>query len=201
MKARSSGCRRACATALIVASGAMVVLLHPCAPAIAQGQPDRPVRLVIPHPPGGGTDITAQAIAGRLGEALQQPVVLENRPGATGMIGPSHVARSSPGGQTVLFGAASEMAINTRLYRRMACDRRTDLEPVSLIAVFPLVLVSSAGSRLSLRVVLDRARTQPGTVTCGSVGAGSPQHLAGERLAPMSRPNPSGGNNLSTLRS
>lgn len=188
MKARLFSDRRPTrATAFLAGCGVLVALVHPCAPAVAQAQPDRPVRLVIPYPPGGGTDITARAIAVRLGEALQQPVVLENRPGATGMIGAAHVARSSPDGQTVLFGAASEMASNASLYRKMAYDPRVDLEPVSLIAVFPLVLVSSAGPRLSLRVVLDRARSHPGTVTFGSIGAGSPQHLAGELLAAMAK--------------
>ena len=172
-----------CTTAIVALNAVWMTAL----PAAAQSTPDRPVRLVIPYPPGGGTDITARAIAARLGEALQQPVVLENRPGATGMIGAAHVARSAPDGQTVLFGAASEMAINASLYRKMPYDPRTDLEPVSLIAVFPLVLVSAAGPRLSLRVVVDRARSHPGTVTYGSIGAGSPQHLAGELLAAMAK--------------
>jgi tripartite-type tricarboxylate transporter receptor subunit TctC len=149
--------------------------------------PDRPIRLVIPYPTGGGTDITARAIAARLSEALQQPVIIENRPGATGMVGAAYVARSTPDGQTVLFGAASEMAINTSLYRKMAYDPRTDLEPVSLIAVFPLVLVSHPATRPTLAKVLATARSNPGTITYGSIGAGSPQHLAGELLSAMAK--------------
>ena len=118
------------------------------APATASAQPGaypaKPVKLVIPYPPGGGTDITGRAMAQKLSELLGQSVVIENKPGATGMIGAASVAKSPPDGYTVLFGAASEMAINASLFKTMTYDPRTDFEPVTLVATFPLVFIAPA---------------------------------------------------------
>ena len=176
--------RRALATRLLLAG-----TLPMARPALAQSAtyPNRPVRLVVPYPPGGGTDITARAIAARLSDSLGQPVTIENKPGATGMIGAATVARSTPDGYTVLFGAASEMAINVSLYRKMNYDPRTDLEPVSLVATFALVLLVPGDSTDTLESILETARRRPRSVTYGSIGAGSPQHLAGEYLASQSK--------------
>ena len=149
------------------------------------GYPTKPVRLVIPYPPGGGTDITGRAMAQRLSEFLGQSVVIENKPGATGMIGAASVAKAAPDGYTVLFGAASEMAINASLFKTMSYDPRTDFEPVSLIAAFPLVFVAPATSTKTLPELVDAARARPGTVSYGSIGSGSPQHLAAELLSSM----------------
>lgn len=148
--------------------------------------PHRPIRLVVPYPTGGGTDITARAIAKPLAEILGQAVSIDNRPGATGMIGAQSVVSSAPDGYTVLFGAASEMAINVSLYKKMGYDPRKDLEPVSLIASFPLVLVNAPDKEPSLERLMERARKVPSSVTYGSIGAGSPQHLAGELLESVS---------------
>ena len=154
-------------------------------PAKAETYPARPVKLVIPYPPGGGTDITGRAMAQKLSEVLGQSVVIENRPGATGMIGAAMVAKSPPDGYTVLFGAASEMAINASLFRNMAYDPRGDFEPVTLVATFPLVFVAPAGGERSLRGMIDASRSKPDSVSYGSIGSGSPQHLAAELLASM----------------
>lgn len=148
----------------------------------ANPYPNRPIKLVVPYPPGGGTDITARAIAKSLAEILGQPVVIDNKPGATGMIGAKSVVTSAPDGYTVLFGAASEMAINASLYKKMSYDPRTDLEPVTLIATFPLILVTASSKEPSLDMFIKRARKTPSSVTYGSIGAGSPQHLAGTLL-------------------
>lgn len=147
--------------------------------------PTKTVRLVIPYPPSGGTDITGRAMAQRLSEFLGQSVVIENKPGATGMIGAASVAKAAPDGYTVLFGAASEMAINASLFKTMSYDPRTDFEPVSLIAAFPLVFVAPATSTKTLPELVDAARARPGTVSYGSIGSGSPQHLAAELLSSM----------------
>lgn len=147
--------------------------------------PTKTVRLVIPYPPGGGTDITGRAMAQRLSEFLGQSVVIENKPGATGMIGAASVAKAAPDGYTVLFGAASEMAINASLFKTMSYDPRTDFEPVSLIAAFPLVFVAPATSTKTLPELVDAARARPGMVSYGSIGSGSPQHLAAELLSSM----------------
>lgn len=154
-------------------------------PAKAETWPTRPVKLVIPYPPGGGTDITGRALAQKLSESLGQSVIIENRPGATGMIGAATVAKSPPDGYTVLFGAASEMAINASLFRNMAYDPRGDFEPVTLVATFPLVFVAPAGSNRSLREMIEASRARPDAVSYGSIGSGSPQHLAAELLASM----------------
>ncbi len=149
--------------------------------------PTKTVKLVIPYPPGGGTDITGRAMAQKLSELLGQSVVIENKPGATGMIGAAGVAKSAPDGYTVLFGAASEMAINASLFKNMTYDPRTDLEPVSLVATFPLVFVAPADRPQTLGQLIDKARATPGAVSYGSIGSGSPQHLAAELLSSMAK--------------
>jgi tripartite-type tricarboxylate transporter receptor subunit TctC len=151
------------------------------------GYPAKPLKLVIPYPPGGGTDITARAMAQRLSEFLGQSVIIENKPGATGMIGAASVARSAPDGYTVLFGAASEMAINASLFKNMSYDPRTDFEPVTLVATFPLVFLAPATASQSLPDLIELARTKPDSVSYGSIGSGSPQHLAAELLSNMAK--------------
>ncbi len=162
---------------------------QPALPAWAQPgvYPTKTVKLVIPYPPGGGTDITGRAMAQKLSELLGQSVVIENKPGATGMIGASGVAKSAPDGYTVLFGAASEMAINASLFKNMTYDPRGDFEPVSLVATFPLVFVAPADRPQTLGQLIEKARATPGTVSYGSIGSGSPQHLAAELLSSMAK--------------
>jgi tripartite-type tricarboxylate transporter receptor subunit TctC len=161
------------------------------APATASAQPGaypaKPVKLVIPYPPGGGTDITGRAMAQKLSEFLGQSVIIENKPGATGMIGAASVAKSAPDGYTVLFGAASEMAINASLFKNMAYDPRTDFEPVTLVATFPLVFIAPATTNQSLKELIEAARAKPDSVSYGSIGSGSPQHLAAELLSSMAK--------------
>ena len=161
------------------------------APATASAQPGaypaKPVKLVIPYPPGGGTDITGRAMAQKLSEFLGQSIVIENKPGATGMIGAASVAKSAPDGYTVLFGAASEMAINASLFKNMTYDPRTDLAPVTLVATFPLVFIASATPTRSLKELIEAARAKPDSVSYGSIGSGSPQHLAAELLSSMAK--------------
>ncbi len=174
-------------SALRLATFALVAGAAPTAGAEPPAYPTKPVRLVIPYPPGGGTDITGRAMAQRLSELLGQSVVIENKPGATGMIGAAAVAKAAPDGYTVLFGAASEMAINASLFRNMTYDPRTDFEPVTLVATFPLVFVAPASTSSSLRDMVDAARAKPGSVSYGSIGSGSPQHLAAELLSSMAQ--------------
>ncbi len=161
------------------------------APATASAQqgtyPAKPVKLVIPYPPGGGTDITGRAMAQKLSEFLGQSVVIENKPGATGMIGAASVAKSAPDGYTVLFGAASEMAINASLFKNMTYDPRTDFEPVTLVATFPLVFIAPATTSQSLKELIEAAHAKPDSVSYGSIGSGSPQHLAAELLSSMAK--------------
>jgi len=161
------------------------------APATASAEqgayPAKPVKLVIPYPPGGGTDITGRAMAQKLLEFLGQSVVIENKLGATGMIGAASVAKSPPDGYTVLFGAASEMAINASLFKNMTYDPRSDFEPVTLVATFPLVFIAPATTNQSLKELIEAARAKPDSVSYGSIGSGSPQHLAAELLSSMAK--------------
>jgi tripartite-type tricarboxylate transporter receptor subunit TctC len=170
---------------------AALLLAFAGAPATASAQPGayptKPVKLVIPYPPGGGTDITGRVMAQKLSEFLGQSVVIENKPGATGMIGAASVAKSAPDGYTVLFGAASEMAINASLFKTMTYDPRTDFEPVTLVATFPLVFIAPATTRQSLKELIEAARAKPDSVSYGSIGSGSPQHLAAELLSSMAK--------------
>ena len=170
---------------------AAFLLAFATAPATAPAQqapyPAKPVKLVIPYPPGGGTDITGRAMAQKLSEFLGQSVVIENKPGATGMIGAASVAKSAPDGYTVLFGAASEMAINASLFKNMTYDPRSDFEPVTLVATFPLVFVAPATTSRSLKELIEAARAKPDSVSYGSIGSGSPQHLAAELLSSMAK--------------
>ncbi len=126
-------------------------------------------------------------MAQRLAETLGQSVVIENKPGATGMIGAAGVAKSPADGYTVLFGAASEMAINASLFRNMTYDPRTDFEPVMLVATFPLVFVAPASPSKSLATLIAAANSKPDSVSYGSIGSGSPQHLAAELLSSMAQ--------------
>lgn len=171
--------------------GALLMAFACCAaPLTAFAQtayPSHPIKMIVPYPPGGGTDITGRVIAQRLSELLGQQVVIENRPGATGMIGAASVTKAAADGYTVLFGAASEMGINASLFTSMSYDPRTDLEAISLVATFPLVFVAATSSQETLANFIDTARKHPATVSYGSIGNGSPQHLAGEFLASMAK--------------
>ncbi len=155
---------------------AAFLLAFAAAPATASAQqgvyPTKPVKLVIPYPPGGGTDITGRAMAQKLSDFLGQSVVIENKPGATGMIGrrASLKARRTA---TVLFGAASEMAINASLFKNMTYDPRGDFEPVTLVATFPLVFIAPATTTQSLKELIEAARAKPDSVSYSSIGSGS----------------------------
>ncbi|MCC7428879.1 MAG: tripartite tricarboxylate transporter substrate binding protein [Alphaproteobacteria bacterium] len=161
-------------------SGAGVGLL--AAPGIVRAQaawPTRAMRIVVPFAAGGGTDILARILAQEVGERLGQPMVADNRAGASGNIAMEHVARSAPDGYTVLMGTNGGTAANRHLFRAMPIDPVRDLEPVSLTFRSPHVLVVRNG--LAARTVQDLvalARSQPGKLTYGHAGVGSMTHLA-----------------------
>lgn len=139
----------------------------------------RPVALVVSYPAGGGADLMARIIAPRLGEALGQSVVVDNKPGASGQIAGAFVARAAPDGATLLVDASS-FAVNPSLYPKMAYDSDKAFTPLAVLATFPNVLVCSAD--FPARTVLDvvrMARERPGDIAYASSGNGSAQHLAG----------------------
>ena len=159
------------------------VLALACAPALAlaQAYPSKPLRLVVPYSPGGGADNAARILATRLSATLGQTVVIDNRPGGSGMIGAQAVAQAEPDGYTVLYDA-SAFAVNPAL-RKMAFDPAKDLLPVSLAVTVPNIFVVPPNAPYkSVQEFVDYARKNPGKLTYASYGAGSAAHLIGELL-------------------
>jgi tripartite-type tricarboxylate transporter receptor subunit TctC len=143
--------------------------------------PTRPIRIIAPFPPGGSTDILAREIALKLQEALGQPVVVENKPGAGGSIGSTEAARAAPDGYTLLMGHIGTLAINPSLYPKLGYDPRTSFTPVALIARVPNVLVVNPQvPAKDLRELIALAKAKPGALRYASGGNGSAAHLATE---------------------
>ncbi|MCC7283940.1 MAG: tripartite tricarboxylate transporter substrate binding protein [Acetobacteraceae bacterium] len=149
--------------------------------------PDRPLRVLVGYAPGGGVDVIARMLAEPMRAALGQPVVVENRPGASAMIAAQAVARGGNDGHTLLMAAAGEIAVNPALFKqRMTYDPARDLRPVALVAAIPNVIVvhPSLPVRTPAELVAY-ARANPGKLSFASSGIGNPQHLAGELLNRM----------------
>ena len=169
---------RRTALALTLAAGFGLAL-----PAGAQAQasyPDRPVRFVVPYPPGGGTDVIARIVQAKFQAALGQPIVIENKGGAGGSVGTEVVSKSAPDGYTVLFTLSSH-TINPAIFPKLNYDTLKDFEPVGLVASLPQILV--AAPQFPANTVAEMtalAKAKPGTMAFASVGNGSPGHLAGE---------------------
>jgi tripartite-type tricarboxylate transporter receptor subunit TctC len=151
------------------------------APASAQSYPSKPIRLIVGFAAGGTNDIIARAIAQRLGDALGQPVVVDNRPGATGVAGSEIVARAAPDGHTLLLGSTGTQTIVPALRANLPYDPIKDLQPVSLVAVAGLVLaVNPNVAATTVRELVTLAKSQPGKLTYASSGNGSTLHFGGE---------------------
>jgi tripartite-type tricarboxylate transporter receptor subunit TctC len=153
--------------------------------AVAQaGFPSRALRIVIGFPPGGGIDILARLMAPRMSERLGQPVVVENRPGANGLIATQGAAQSEPDGHTVLFGTTGNLAVNPVIYAgRPGLDIERDFAPLSLVASLPFVLVVNPSvPAKSLKELIEVAKARPGEMLFGSSGNGGLPHLSGELL-------------------
>lgn len=156
-------------------------LLWMAAAAALGAYPDKPVRLVVPFPPGGATDLLAREIGNALQARLQQTVVIENRPGAGGNIAAAAVARAPADGYTLLFGTFGSLAVNKSLYDKPGYDPLKDLAAVASVAYLPNVLVVHPDvPARNVAELLALAKREPGKLTYGSFGAGSSSHLAGE---------------------
>ncbi len=168
-------CRAVLAAALLCACGS--VLAQGASP---QPWPTRPIRMVIAFPPGGPADIVGRAVAQKLGEALGQSLVVDNRPGGNANIGAEAAARSAPDGYTLLL-VTSTHATNMSLYRSLRYDLLRDFSPVARLAVFPLVLVAHPSLKVaSTRELIALAKARPGALSYASAGSGGGAHLAAE---------------------
>jgi tripartite-type tricarboxylate transporter receptor subunit TctC len=153
----------------------------------AQSYPDRPIKIIVPYAAGGAVDIVARSVGQPLGEALKQPVIVDNRPGASANIGMDLAARAAPDGYTLLM-ASNGIATNMALFTNLAFDGRRDFVAVARIGYAPLVIVVPASSPAkSLKDLLAMAKAEPGKLTYASAGNGSSGHLAGELLKSMAK--------------
>ena len=173
------------ATGLSLALGAAFV----CGAASAQeSYPNRPIRMIVAYPPGGGTDIVGRLMAQRLSETLGQNVVVDNRGGATGNIGTALAAQSPANGYTLLMGNVAPNAINVSLFRTLPYDPIKGFSPVSLVAITPNILVANPSVPVkSVNDLLALARAKPGALNYPSAGLGSSSHLAGELLESLGK--------------
>ena len=167
----------------VVLGGLVAVMLCAQATSVAQTAsafPNQPIRMVVPYPPGGPTDITARVVAAEMSKTIGQNIVIDNRPGASGMIGSEMVTKSTPDGYTLLANASIHV-INPSVYPDMRFDAIKDFVPITQLAQVPLVLVVPANSPIkSVKDLVEYAKANPGKVNFGSAGSASAQHLAGE---------------------
>jgi tripartite-type tricarboxylate transporter receptor subunit TctC len=164
-------------------AAAVMALCWAILPARAADYPNRPITLMIGFAPGGPSDVMARILTKKLEELLKQPFVIENRAGAGGSIAGTAVARSAPDGYTVLLATGSLLAINVRLYKNLGYDPEKDFEPISVIGTQTNVLyVHPSLPATSLGEFIAHAKANPGKLSFGSGGNGTPAHLAGEML-------------------
>jgi tripartite-type tricarboxylate transporter receptor subunit TctC len=164
--------------------GLIVALSATCAS--AQPYPSKPIRLVVPYPPGGTTDILARDVGQRLTEALGQPVVIDNRPGAAGNIGTEMVAKAVPDGYTLLMGTVNTHAINAGLYSKLPYDNIKDFAPVILVARVSNVLeVNPSVPVYTVADLIKLAKEKPGQLNFASSGSGTSIHMSGELFKTM----------------
>ncbi len=156
--------------------------------AAAQPYPQRALRLVVPFAPGGSTDTLARIVGQRLTESLGQPVVVDNRPAAGGIVGADLVAKAQPDGYTLLVGAISTMAIAPALYAKLPYNALNDFAHAGLWVTFPLAMIVPAGSPMrDLKGFIDHARAKPGTLRFGAQGIGTSSHIFAEWMNSLAK--------------
>lgn len=153
---------------------------------MAQAYPHKPIKLIVPYPPGGPTDVQARVIAIKLGDLLGQPVVIENRAGAGGMLGSKVVAQAEADGYTLLMGASGPQALGPLMAKEPMYDPTKDFTPISLVSYSPLMLVVSPKLQVkSVKELIELAKQAPGKLNYGSFGNGTMAHLAAEQFNTM----------------
>ncbi len=161
----------------------LIALLLCPSPVLAQAYPGKPVRIVVPYSGGGGTDIVARAVGQRLADAWGQPVIVDNRAGASGMIGAEAVARAPADGTMLLMATPPEVAVNHHLFSKVGYNPERDFAPITLVAVTPLVIAAYPGvPARNIQELVALAKAKPGTLGFATPGTGSTQHLSGEML-------------------
>lgn len=146
----------------------------------AQSYPNKPIKLIVPFPPGGPTDIVARPLAQMLGESMKQSVIVENKGGAGGSVAADFVAKSPPDGYTIMVGTVGTHAINGSLYRQLPYDMTKDFTPIALVASAPLVIAVPASSNIkTLADLIKEAKAKPDFIAFGTAGNGTPGHLTG----------------------
>ena len=186
MRARSARARRIAATRIVVAAAVMSAAAAISPFASAQEYPARPVRLVVAYPPGGAVDFVARLLAEKLAASLGQPVIVENKAGAGGLVGSEQVAKAAPDGYTLLLGTVSSHAIAPSVYRKMPYDPEADFAPVSLVALTPYIItVNPDVPARTLAELIALAKSKPDALNFGSSGNGTTPHLAGELFNTM----------------
>jgi len=146
----------------------------------AQSYPNKPIKLIVPFPPGGPTDIVARPLAQMLGESIKQSVIVENKGGAGGSVAADFVAKSPPDGYTIMVGTVGTHAINGSLYRQLPYDMTKDFTPIALVASAPLVIAVPANSNIkTLADLIKEAKAKPDFIAFGTAGNGTPGHLTG----------------------
>ncbi|CAN7769536.1 tripartite tricarboxylate transporter substrate binding protein [Variovorax sp. LjRoot84] len=171
-------------------AASLVLMAAASAPVFAQSWPAKPVTVIVPYVAGGGVDPVARLVSQKLADRWKQPVLVDNRAGASGTIGANVVAKAIPDGTTILMSATAEVVINQHFMKKMAYDPERDLKPVTLLVKLPFALVTEPSKRYKdMAGLLNYARQNPGMVSYASSGPGTPQHLAGvlvEQLAGVS---------------
>jgi tripartite-type tricarboxylate transporter receptor subunit TctC len=169
---------------------ALAALAAGSGPAVAQEYPVKAIRMVVGFPPGGSNDIVARQLAPRVGDALGQQVVVENRPGANATIATEYVARSTPDGYTILIGSVSSLALSPHTFSKLGYDVQRDFAPVTTVAMTPeLIAVHPSLPVKNLPELIALAKQQPGKLTFASSGNGGLPHLAIERMKALAQIN------------
>jgi len=164
-------------------AAALVAALAVAGPALGQPYPAKPIKLIVPFPPGGGTDIVSRHVAKQLSESAGWTIVVENKAGAGGTLGLTEAARAAPDGYTIVMGQADNMVVAPALQKNLAINPAKDLAPVMQVAASPFLFMSAAGSKYAnLNDLIAEAKAAPGKVSYGSAGSGTFTHLVMELL-------------------